>query len=96
MFNIFFVQVRILYLRGLLLATKEEKLEEMITKMFDHKALERVKKIRDFAFVHFYNREDAEVATMCASYWANLGAIPLPSPHSNVRVNWEHKLIIAN
>ncbi|XP_054688382.1 APOBEC1 complementation factor isoform X1 [Grus americana] len=49
--------VKILYVRNLMLSTTEETIE----KEFNIKpgAVERVKKIRDYAFVHFNKREDA-------------------------------------
>ena len=57
--NIF--QVTVLYVRNLMMSTTEEKLKEIFS--LDGKLkVEKVKKLRDFAFVHYRNREDAEEA----------------------------------
>ncbi|RUS84130.1 hypothetical protein EGW08_008104 [Elysia chlorotica] len=53
-------QVRVLYVRNLMLSTTEEKLHEVFTKAAGRDGvLERVKKLRDYAFIHFTSREDA-------------------------------------
>ncbi|GFN78748.1 RNA-binding protein 47, partial [Plakobranchus ocellatus] len=56
-------QVRVLYVRNLMLSTTEETLHEVFTKAAGREGvLERVKKLRDYAFIHFTTREDAEKA----------------------------------
>ncbi|MEJ1276477.1 APOBEC1 complementation factor [Cricetulus griseus] len=50
--------VKILYVRNLMLSTSEEMIEKEFNSIKPG-AVERVKKIRDYAFVHFSNREDA-------------------------------------
>ncbi|XP_051967939.1 APOBEC1 complementation factor isoform X3 [Xyrauchen texanus] len=56
--------VKILYVRNLMLATTEETIEKEFNSI-NPDSVERVKKIRDYAFVHFSQREDA-VNTMNA------------------------------
>ncbi|XP_067930535.1 probable RNA-binding protein 46 isoform X4 [Watersipora subatra] len=56
--------VKILYVRNLMLSTTEEHLEQVFTKAADaqppgKKPVERVKKLKDYAFIHFSDREDA-------------------------------------
>uniref|UniRef100_A0A8B9K0N6 APOBEC1 complementation factor n=1 Tax=Astyanax mexicanus TaxID=7994 RepID=A0A8B9K0N6_ASTMX len=53
--------VKILYVRNLMLATTEETIEKEFNSIKPG-AVERVKKIRDYAFVHFSQREDAITA----------------------------------
>ncbi|XP_060624774.2 APOBEC1 complementation factor isoform X1 [Anolis sagrei] len=50
--------VKILYVRNLMLSTTEETIEKEFSNIKPG-SVERVKKIRDYAFVHFNNREDA-------------------------------------
>ncbi|XP_053548201.1 APOBEC1 complementation factor isoform X2 [Bombina bombina] len=50
--------VKILYVRNLMLTTAEETIEKEFNNIKPG-AVERVKKIRDYAFVHFNNRGDA-------------------------------------
>nr|XP_057925241.1 APOBEC1 complementation factor isoform X1 [Doryrhamphus excisus] len=50
--------VKILYVRNLMLQTSEESIEKEFNAL-KAGAVERVKKIRDYAFVHFTHREDA-------------------------------------
>ncbi|XP_060950842.1 APOBEC1 complementation factor isoform X1 [Limanda limanda] len=50
--------VKILYVRNLMLQTTEETIEKEFNSLKPG-AVERVKKIRDYAFVHFTHREDA-------------------------------------
>jgi len=52
--------VKILYVRNLMLSTSEETLESIFNQAAGHSsAVERVKKIKDYAFVHFHDRDDA-------------------------------------
>lgn len=54
-------KVTILYVRNLMMSTTEEKLKEVFS--FDGELkVDKVKKLRDFAFVHYRNREEAEEA----------------------------------
>ncbi|KAG7458720.1 hypothetical protein MATL_G00223600 [Megalops atlanticus] len=53
--------VKILYVRNLMIETSEETLRQIFSQ-FNPGCVERVKKIRDYAFVHFTSREDAVVA----------------------------------
>ncbi|XP_075072479.1 APOBEC1 complementation factor isoform X1 [Mixophyes fleayi] len=50
--------VKILYVRNLMLTTTEETIEKEFNNIKPG-AVERIKKIRDYAFVHFNNRVDA-------------------------------------
>ncbi|CAB1451539.1 unnamed protein product [Pleuronectes platessa] len=50
--------VKILYVRNLMLQTTEETIEKEFNNLKPG-AVERVKKIRDYAFVHFTHRDDA-------------------------------------
>lgn len=49
-------QVKVLYVRNLMLSTTEATIEEVFSLQAP---VERVKKIKDYAFVHFTTREDA-------------------------------------
>ena len=51
--------VKILYVRNLMLHTSEDTLEAAFAKVTGKGTIERVKKIRDYAFVHFNTRENA-------------------------------------
>ncbi|TSO98547.1 RNA-binding protein 47 [Bagarius yarrelli] len=53
--------VKILYVRNLMIETSEETLRKIFSQ-FNPGCVERVKKIRDYAFVHFTSRDDAVVA----------------------------------
>ncbi|KAL4641771.1 RNA-binding protein 47-like [Arapaima gigas] len=53
--------VKILYVRNLMIETTEEALRKIFSQ-FNPGCVERVKKIRDYAFVHFTSREDAVLA----------------------------------
>ncbi|XP_064200455.1 RNA-binding protein 47-like isoform X7 [Anguilla rostrata] len=53
--------VKILYVRNLMIETSEETLRQVFGQ-FNPGCVERVKKIRDYAFVHFANRGDAVLA----------------------------------
>ena len=53
-------QVKILYVRNLMLSTTEETIQKfMNSQLGKENAVERVKKIKDYAFVHFKDRDDA-------------------------------------
>jgi hypothetical protein len=56
--------VRILFLRNLMLSTSEETLRALFNRLAggDDGEVERVKKTKDFAFVHFATRAAAEKA----------------------------------
>lgn len=51
--------VKILYVRNLMLTTQEDSLRDIFSRACGGREIERVKKIRDYAFVHFRSREDA-------------------------------------
>ncbi|XP_029908423.1 RNA-binding protein 47 isoform X4 [Myripristis murdjan] len=53
--------VKILYVRNLMMETSEETLRQVFSQ-WNPGCVERVKKIRDYAFVHFTSREDAVLA----------------------------------
>lgn len=57
--NVCFVQVKVLYVRNLMLSTTEM---QIIDTFSAYGVVERVKKIKDYAFVHFQSREDAHKA----------------------------------
>lgn len=57
--KILLVQVKVLYVRNLMLSTAESTIEEVFSL---HAPVERVKKIRDYAFVHFHSKDDAHKA----------------------------------
>ncbi|GFU30429.1 RNA-binding protein 47 [Nephila pilipes] len=54
-------KVTILYARNLMMTTTEEKIKKIFS-LDDSVKVEKVKKLRDFAFVHYKTRDDAEVA----------------------------------
>lgn len=65
-----FFQVRILYIRNLMLDTSEEKIEMLCNQALKKAdAIERVKKLRDYAFVHFKERSDAIAAMKELNGW---------------------------
>ncbi|XP_032883452.1 RNA-binding protein 47 isoform X7 [Amblyraja radiata] len=53
--------VKILYVRNLMIETMEETIKKVFSQ-FNPGCVERVKKIRDYAFVHFSTRDDAVLA----------------------------------
>ncbi|XP_029287992.1 RNA-binding protein 47 isoform X5 [Cottoperca gobio] len=53
--------VKILYVRNLMMETSEETIRQVFNQ-FNTGCVERVKKIRDYAFVHFTSRDDAVMA----------------------------------
>ena len=53
------LQVKVLYVRNLMLGTTEGLIDEAFS---THAPVERVKKIKDYAFVHFTSKEDAHVS----------------------------------
>jgi len=55
-------KVKILYIRNLMLHTTEDTLLALFTNITGVSTIERIRKIRDFAFVHFDTRENAEKA----------------------------------
>lgn len=55
-------KVKILYVRNLMLSTTEQTIWNAMESVTGHERLERVKKMRDFAFVHFTDRESAKAA----------------------------------
>ncbi|XP_007895129.1 APOBEC1 complementation factor isoform X1 [Callorhinchus milii] len=67
--------VKILYVRNLMLTTTEETIEKEFSNIKPG-TVERVKKIRDYAFVHFITREDA-INTMNAMNGKVLDGSPI-------------------
>ncbi|XP_051940298.1 RNA-binding protein 47 isoform X9 [Hippocampus zosterae] len=53
--------VKILYVRNLMMETSEETIKQVFSQ-WNPGCVERVKKIRDYAFVHFTSRDDAVLA----------------------------------
>ncbi|XP_063042682.1 probable RNA-binding protein 46 [Engraulis encrasicolus] len=68
-------RVRVLYVRNLMLHTSEDTLRAEFSRLKPG-AVERVKKLTDYAFVHFHSREDA-VAAMHASNGALVDGSPI-------------------
>ena len=56
---LFILQVKVLYVRNLTVAVTEEKIQEVFE---EYGKVERVKKIKDYAFVHFEDRDKATEA----------------------------------
>lgn len=54
--DILLIQVRVLYVRNLTQDCSEEKLKETFEQ---YGKIDRVKKIKDYAFVHFEDRDNA-------------------------------------
>ena len=64
-----------------MLSTTERTIEEAFSK---HASVERVKKIRDYAFVHFFCKEGAHQAMQamngwCRDHWSSHGEQPITS-----------------
>ena len=51
--------MKVLYVRNLLLSTTEETIEDIFSQFAE---VERVKKIKDYCFVHFTTKEGARKA----------------------------------
>merc|ERR1711936_803704 len=76
-------QVKVLYVRNLTATVTEEKLQEVFE---EHGKVDRVKKIKDYAFVHFQDRDKAVVAMNALNHTDLLGAnleISLAKPPSD-------------
>jgi RNA recognition motif-containing protein len=66
MFN-FKTQVRVLFIRNLMPTTTEEVIRRVFSDLAGSaNCVERVKKMKDYAFVHFVNRDSAESAISAA------------------------------
>jgi hypothetical protein len=63
--NVFMLQVKVLYVRNLMMYTTEQTIWKAMESVRGPECLERVKKLRDFAFVHFSDRESAKAAMEC-------------------------------
>ena len=64
------LQVKILYVRNLMLTTTEDTLEKVFNQASGNEgSVERVKKIRDYAFVHFRDRDSALTARNVMNGW---------------------------
>lgn len=55
----FVFKVKVLYARNLLLSTTEDTIEQVFSKFGE---VERVKKIKDYSFIHFRTKEQARAA----------------------------------
>lgn len=55
------LQVKVLYVRNFLIGTTTDAIKDLFENAINNK-IERVKKIYDYAFVHFYERDHAELA----------------------------------
>ncbi|KAJ8008512.1 hypothetical protein DPEC_G00105650, partial [Dallia pectoralis] len=55
------LRVRVLYVRNLMITTTEDTLRQEFSR-FKPGAVERVKKLTDYAFVHYHSRDDAVTA----------------------------------
>merc|ERR1711881_598371 len=76
-------QVKVLYVRNLTATVTEEKLQEVFE---EHGKVDRVKKIKDYAFVHFQDRDKAVDAMNALNHNDLLGAdleISLAKPPSD-------------
>ena len=75
--------MKVLYVRNLTATVTEEKLQEVFE---EHGKVDRVKKIKDYAFVHFQDRDKAVVAMNALNHNDLLGAnleISLAKPPSD-------------
>ncbi len=75
----FVSQVRILFIRNLMLTTTEATIRKVFERLSGDE-VERVKKTRDYAFVHFHTREAAQMAINNAKGLVIEG--------SNIEVTW--------
>ncbi|XP_063314615.1 probable RNA-binding protein 46 [Pelobates fuscus] len=86
-------RVKVLYVRNLMISTSEETIKAEFNK-FKPGAVERVKKLRDYAFVHFFSRDDAIVAMSIMNGKCIDGAIievTLAKP-VNKEIAWKQQL----
>lgn len=82
--------VRVLFVRNLMLSTTEEALRALFNRLATHAAgeVERVKKTKDFAFIHFTTRAAAEAALAAAVNNNNNGGGGLMIEGAEVEVLW--------
>ena len=71
--------VKILFVRNLMLSTTENTIRDLFNELGNN-SVERVKKAKDYAFVHFSTREDAEKALEASN--------PLSIDDAEVEVVW--------
>uniref|UniRef100_A0A3B4B7R6 Probable RNA-binding protein 46 n=1 Tax=Periophthalmus magnuspinnatus TaxID=409849 RepID=A0A3B4B7R6_9GOBI len=64
-------RVRVLYVRNLMLSTSEETLQHEFSR-FKPGSVERVKKLTDYAFVHYHHRDDALTALVNKNIFLSL------------------------
>ena len=76
--------MKILYVRNLMLSTTEQTLWKAMESVTGQERLERVKKMRDFAFVHFTDRDSAKAAM---DFWHSklCFAVVAPVHHFDLR-----------
>ncbi|CAG7786498.1 unnamed protein product [Allacma fusca] len=72
-------EVQNLYVRNLMLNTTEETLRDLFDEVSSN-GVEKVKKIKDYAFIHFASREQADAARMALDKTEVEGAI--------IEINW--------
>jgi RNA recognition motif-containing protein len=80
-----FFQVKVLYVRNLTVSVTEEKIQEVFEQFGK---VERVKKIKDYAFVHFEDRDKAMDALKGLNHKDLMGAdleVSLAKPPSDKR-----------
>ena len=66
---VFALQVKVLYVRNLTAMVSEDKIRETF---LEHGNVERVKKIKDYAFVHFEERDQVNIRLSLADLWQHL------------------------
>uniref|UniRef100_A0A8C5Q3P0 Probable RNA-binding protein 46 n=1 Tax=Leptobrachium leishanense TaxID=445787 RepID=A0A8C5Q3P0_9ANUR len=86
-------RVKVLYVRNLMISTTEDTIKSEFNKSKPG-AVERVKKLRDYAFVHFFSRDDAVAALSIMNGKCIDGAhieVTLAKP-VNKEVAWKQQL----
>ena len=73
--------VRVLYVRNLMINTTEEQIKQIFERFKDN-SVERVKKLKDYAFVHFKQRDDALHAMNLINGQSLHSHFPHPHPQS--------------
>lgn len=73
------LQVKVLYVRNFEIRTTPETIKKIFEHAINNK-IERIKKIYDYAFIHFYQREHAELA-MAKLQYADIDG-------SNIEIRW--------
>lgn len=79
-----FLQVKVLYARNFQIRTTPETIQAVFEAAINNQ-IERVKKIYDYAFIHFYQREHAELAM------AKLQNVEIDG--SNIEIRWAKPVV---